>query len=275
MPANLLLSTALARPAPQLRLTHVAYMALESARAKALIQTILSEVTESNGSAAIARFPTLRSVDAKFKELELILSESAATSLLERMKSDEDFLANSRRVRLEALANYCSTALRFFDGGLVTQKRSLFRGPNLSALTGSLPNLEPVIQERWLDAQKCQHAKAYLASVILMGSILEALLLARCSMSPGPAYQAKAAPRHKDGSSKAIHEWTLHNLIEVAVELRWLKSDRGRFSHALRESRNVVHPYEQARSGANFDEHTCKTSWHVLNASVEDLLASL
>lgn len=250
-------------------------MPIDIARAKTLIQTVRGEIIGPDNSAAVERFSGLRAVDAKVREVQMVLREAGANSLAEAMNADEDFQANSRRVRLEALANYCTTALRFFEGGVVQNKRRLYKAPKLGTLTDVLPNLEPVIQERWLEAQKCQLAKAYLAAVIVMGSILEALLLARASKDPARAYKAKAAPRSKDGSSRPIHEWTLHNLIEVAVELGWLKTDRGKFSHALRESRNVVHPYEQARTGANFDEHTCKTSWHVLNASVEDLTASL
>jgi hypothetical protein len=37
---------------------------------------------------------------------------------------------------------------------------------------------------------------------------------------------------------------------------RFLLATRGGFSDALRQSRNIVHPYEQARSGSNFDEAT-------------------
>lgn len=250
-------------------------MPVDIARARALIQTVRAEIIGPDGSAAVERFSGLRAVDAKVREVQMILREAGATSLTDAMTADDDFQANSRRVRLEALANYCTTAIRFFEGGVVQTKKRLYSAPNLGALTDILPNLGLVIQQRWLEAQKCQLAKAYLAAVIIMGSILEALLLARASKDPARAYQAKAAPQNKNGSTKAIHDWTLHNLIEVAVELGWLKTDRGKFSHALRESRNVVHPYEQARTGANFDEHTCKTSWHVLNASVEDLVASL
>ena len=250
-------------------------MTIDASRAKALIVKVRGELTEADGSAALAKYASLRAVDAKVREVKMILQEVNASALLEAMEKDEDFTANSRRVRLEALHNYCSTALSFLESGVVRTRKLLYKAPDLSALTTVLPNLELIIQDRWLEAQKCQHAKAYLASVVLMGSILEALLLARMSGSPGQAYQAKAAPKHKDGSRRAIPEWTLHSLIEVAVELGWLKTDRGKFSHALRDSRNVVHPYEHARTGANFDEHTCKTSWHVLNASVEDLLASV
>ena len=191
------------------------------------------------------------------------------------MEADTDFQANSRRVRLEALANYCRTALKFFDTGLVKQRKQLFRGPDLTKLTAIVPDLEQVIQERWLEAQRCQHSGAYLAAVILMGSILEALLLARCSLSPGDAYQAPAAPKDKNGRNLAAHEWSLHTLVEVTADRGWIKTDRANFSHGLRQSRNIVHPYEHARTKANFDEATCKVCWQVLNASVDDLLVSI
>ena len=84
--------------------------------------------------------------------------------------------------------------------------------------------------------------------------------------------KATHTPRRKDGSVTMVEEWKLTNLIDVAVELGWLKTDRGKFGHALRESRNVVHPWEHMATKADFDQATCKTCWHVLNASVEDLL---
>ena len=250
-------------------------MGIDTQRARKLIQNALDEVTERDGSAATDRFAGLRQVDAKVREVEMVLAEAGVTSLVERMRNDEDFSANSRRVRLETLAGYCLTALRFFDSGVVSNKAQIFKGPDLRALTGAVPNLDQIIQSRWLEAQRCQHAKAYLASIILMGSILEALLLARCTLDAGVAHQAKAAPKNRDGSNRAIPDWSLNAYIDVAVEVGWLKSDRGKFSHALRESRNIVHPYAEASTQANVDDHTCKTSWHVLNASVEDLLASV
>ncbi len=109
----------------------------------------------------------------------------------------------------------------------------------------------------------------------MMGSILEALLLARMTASPADAYRSGPAPKDKSGKPVPPTDWPLHTLIEVAVDLGWLKSDRGAFSHALRQSRNVVHPWEQVRTKADFDEATCTTCWHALNASVEDLLSSI
>jgi hypothetical protein len=250
-------------------------MPIDQARAKQMISDLLAEISSSGGQALTESFSGLRAVDAKIREAKMILRDAGATALLEEMERDSDFQANSRRVRLEALANYCRTALKFFDTGALQPKKQLFKGPGLTKVTQVMPDLEPIIQARWIEAQRCQHAGAYLAAVIVMGSILEALLLARCSMNPFDAYQSPAAPKDRSGKSIALHDWSLSALIDVSVSKAWLKTDRGGFSHALRQSRNIVHPYEHARSKADFDESTCKVCWQVLNASVDDLLASI
>lgn len=107
-----------------------------------------------------------------------------------------------------------------------------------------------------------------------MGSILEGLLLARAQLSVSDAYRASRAPKDKTGKPIAVQDWTLSALIDVAVEVGWLKVDRGKFSHALRESRNVVHPWQAVMSRTVFDSATCTTTWHVLDSSTGDLLAS-
>jgi hypothetical protein len=251
-------------------------MAIDQTRAKAFVSGLLKEIASDGGQALTESFSGLRAVDAKVREAKMILREAGANTLVDKMEEDSDFAANSRRVRLEALANYCRTALKFFDTGALQQRKQIFKAPDLTRITQIMPGLESIIQARWLEAQRCQYSAAFLAAVILMGSILEALLLARCSMSPSEAYQSPAAPKDRNsGKSIAIHDWTLSVLIDVAVSRAWLKTDRGGFSHALRHSRNIVHPYEHARSGANFDESTCKVCWQVLNASVDDLVASV
>lgn len=251
-------------------------MTLDHSRAKVIIGDLLKEISSDSGQALTESFSGLRAVDAKVREAKMVLREAGATAIVSEMDRDSDFDANSRRVRLEALANYCRTAVKFFDTGALQQNRQIFKGPDLTKITSIMPNLETIIQDRWLEAQRCQQSGAYLAAVIIMGSILEALLLARCSISPAVAYQAPAAPKDRTtGKTPALHDWSPNSLIDVSVSQTWLKTDRGKFSHALRESRNIVHPYEHARTGANFDEATCKVCWQVLNASVEDLMASI
>lgn len=110
----------------------------------------------------------------------------------------------------------------------------------------------------------------------MMGSILEGLLLARALQSVDKAYQARAAPKdNKTGKPLALPTWTLNSLLDVAIELGWIKKDRGEFGHALRQSRNIVHPWAHVTSGADLDEGTAKTSWSVLVSAVDDLIASV
>jgi len=245
---------------------------------KQLIEKLLAEVSREDGGAAVDRFPSLRDVDAKVREFRLLLNAlpDSAASLKKSFADDADFQANSRRVRLEALRNYCKTSLRFLDSGVIqTHAKPIVKAPDVSKLTGSNAALHKVIQDRWLEAQRCQNAEAFLASVILMGSMLEALLLCRALLSMADANRSAKAPKDKSGAVKQVQDWNLNALIEVSVDLKWLKADRGKFSHALRESRNIVHPWQHAATQADFDEATCKTCWHVLNASVEDLLNSI
>jgi hypothetical protein len=239
-----------------------------------LILEILREIQDGTGRAAVDRFASLRDVDNKVSEFLMLLDTlpPGAQQLKDAVKKDESFTMNSRRIRLETLSHHCKLALKFLDGGIIQPKKQIFRGPSLIKLTGSNQKLERIIQERWIDAQKCQHVGAYLAAIILMGSILEALLLAKALTRQEEARKSTRAPKRKGGEVLPIHNWNLNSLIDVAVELSWLKVDRGKFGHALRESRNVVHPWQHAAINADFDGATCKTCWEVLNASVDDLL---
>lgn len=245
--------------------------------AKVFLHKILSEIRNPNGTALTERFASLRQVDSKIREVRITLDSvpEIPKSLIDNMTNDIDFEANSRRVRLEALANYCDNALRFLDAKIKSSKKQITRIPDISKLTKVLPDLDKSLSRRWLDAQKCAHQKCYLAAVILMGSILEGLLLARISIDPAAAYKSSRVPKDRTGKPIGYNDWTLNNLIDVSAQVGWIKTDRGKFGHALRESRNIVHPWAEVTSNANFDEYTCSTSWEVLKASVYDLLESI
>lgn len=250
---------------------------MDNATAQKYIRTILSEVRLPDGRAAVDKFTDLRQVDAKIREAKNIFRAlpHLPPTFVAEMDADQDFTQQSRRVRLESLSHYCDSALRFLNtGGFTATTKQIYPIPDISKLTSVMPNLEGAIKRRWEESQKCQHSGFYLASVILMGSVLEGLLLARAQQSSSVAYAATKSPKEKSGKSVAIQHWSLNQLIDVAVEVGWLKSDRGKFGHALRESRNVVHPWVEVSTHANFDEATCNTSWEVLKASVNDLVSS-
>jgi hypothetical protein len=133
-------------------------------------------------------------------------------------------------------------------------------------------SLADILSLRWMEAQRCVKAGAHLAAVVMMGSILEGVLLYKVEQNPKEANQAKCVPKDRDGKPKAIYDWSLSSLVDVANEVGWLQGDVKRFSHALRESRNIVHPYVQRLRDERPDEDTCSICWQVIRAAVADLL---
>ena len=134
------------------------------------------------------------------------------------------------------------------------------------------PSLSDILVFRWAEAQRCFRADAHLSAVVMMGSIIEGVLLHMAEHNMKTVNQAKAAPKEKTGAVKPIQNWSLSSLIDVAHEAGWLQGDVKRFSHALRESRNIVHPYVQWLSKDCPDGDTCRICWQVVRAAVADLL---
>jgi hypothetical protein len=124
----------------------------------------------------------------------------------------------------------------------------------------------------WEEAQRCVEGGAYLAAVLMMGSILEGVLLHTIESNIATANAAKASPKDKAGSPRPLNEWGLNNFIEVAHEVHWLGGDITRFSHALRESRNFIHPHKQRQERSTPDYDTAAICWQVVRAAVRDLL---
>ena len=134
-------------------------------------------------------------------------------------------------------------------------------------------SLANILSFRWQEALKCVHGEAYLAAVVMMGSILEGVLLYRFEKNPKIGNRAKGSPKDSEtGKPKRIREWGLSSMVDVAHEVGWLQSDVKQFSHVLREFRNLVHPYEERRYGDVPDADTCSICWQVVQASVSDLL---
>lgn len=136
--------------------------------------------------------------------------------------------------------------------------------------------LGEILSGRWDETQKCLRAEAYLAATIIMGSLLEGMLLAVIQMFPREASITKAAPKDsKSGNTKHIADWTLSDMINVAHELGWIGLDVKKFSHSLREFRNLIHPYEQMVNRAFPDKDTTEISWLVVQAAANDLAKQL
>ncbi len=131
--------------------------------------------------------------------------------------------------------------------------------------------LGEVLSARWDEANKCVNAGTYTMATVAMGSLLEGMLLAVAQQNPALANRAKAAPTDPTGKVKQFWDWSLSEMINVAHEVGWVDLDVKRFSHSLREFRNIIHPYQQWVERVWPDEDTCRISWLVVQAASNDL----
>ncbi len=156
--------------------------------------------------------------------------------------------------------------------GVVTPSKSAQTVDDFLHSEFSLPNIQKlpiesmavaVIESRLTEARTTMSAGAYLSTIFLCGSVLEAVLLGAARFN-----RVSASPKAVDGSVKRFHEWNLAQLIDVACAAGLLKPDVKKFSHGLRDFRNYIHPYEQMQSGFTPDEHTAKVCFQVLKAAL-------
>jgi len=128
-----------------------------------------------------------------------------------------------------------------------------------------------VIHERISEIQRTLSAKAFLSTIFLCGSTLEGLLNESASKNYKEFNQAKSAPKDKNGDVLKLDSWKLSALIDVAYDLKIISLDVKKYSHALREFRNFIHPRQQILLQCKPDRHTAEISYKVLQAAIADL----
>jgi hypothetical protein len=128
-----------------------------------------------------------------------------------------------------------------------------------------------VLKQRVDEIRKCLTVRAPLGVIFLCGSTLEGILLGIASARAQEFNQSGLSPKDKVGKVRPFHEWTLNDFINVAGDLRLIGEDVKKFSHALRDFRNYIHPYQQLASNFSPDEHTAKICWQVLQAAITQL----
>jgi len=136
-------------------------------------------------------------------------------------------------------------------------------------------SLDPVIcgilKQRIDEIRKDLTAQTPLAVIFLCGSTLEGVLLGIACAKAREFNQSAVSPRDKFRKVKQFQDWTLNDFINVARDLNLLGEDVKKFSHALRDFRNYIHPYQQMSSNFSPDEHTAKICWQVLQAAITQL----
>ncbi|MEZ5689771.1 MAG: hypothetical protein R3E21_13455 [Caenibius sp.] len=200
------------------------------------------------------------------KVLAELLEVCEALGALDGQKCDETVLAKAKdissRLRGKARPSEKPTAQTVDDF-----LHSEFIIPNIQKLPIEAQAV-PIIESRLAEARTAMGAGAYLSTVLLCGSVLEAVLLGAAQKQPARFNQAAASPKLADGSARRFHEWNLAQFIDVASEIGLLKPDVKKFGHGLRDFRNYIHPYEQMASGFTPDQHTAKVCFQVLKAAL-------
>ncbi len=128
-----------------------------------------------------------------------------------------------------------------------------------------------VLKQRVEEIKKCIQIDAPLAAVFLCGSSLEGILLGIASKRAKEFNESSSSPKDKTGKVKQFPEWTLNDFINVARELQLIGEDVKKFSHALRDFRNYIHPFQQMSSNFDPDGSTAKICWQVVQAAITQL----
>lgn len=129
-------------------------------------------------------------------------------------------------------------------------------------------NLISILDERIAEIKLTIANNAPLATIFLLGSTLEGILLAVALKLPKQFNTSACAPKDKDGNVRKFPEWGLSNFIDVAYDNKVICADVRKFSHSLRDFRNYIHPYEQMTRRFSPEQNTAKICFHVLKAAI-------
>jgi len=147
--------------------------------------------------------------------------------------------------------------------------------PDFSPITSDA-HMQSVLRRRWLECDICVSSSAPLASIVMMGGLLEGLLLARINqlLDKSKVFKAKSAPKDKSKTKTLpLNEWTLKNYIDVAHELSWISQTEKDLGVVLRDYRNYIHPQKEHSHGITLHPNDALILWGVSKSILLQLLS--
>ncbi len=124
--------------------------------------------------------------------------------------------------------------------------------------------------DRFKEANRCYTTKSYLATIFLLGSILEGILLDLITHNIIIFNKAKSSPK-LNGKVKPIYNWTLEEMINTALELGFIKLDVSFHCKNLKNFRNYIHPRHQLVQQFDPNEYTIKIAINVVKATAYEI----
>lgn len=203
--------------------------------------------------------------DSKANRLRVFWDLESDISVWKVLQAFADYLENSTIREL-------SNKLLWISEKLIEDSIDSIPLPKINISSLWLPQtFEEVIKQRIHDIEICLKNWAYLSVILLSWSTLEWLLFYKVSNNPKLSNTATSAPTDKTWKVKIFNEWSLSDMISVLHELQVLDKNVYKFSHALREFRNYIHPFQQAHEGFNPDKHTAEISYKILLLAIDKL----
>lgn len=135
------------------------------------------------------------------------------------------------------------------------------------------------------EAEISEQNGAFLASTILLGSVIETKMIIKCLRNTN---QIKTTIRKMGIPNKTIKstnptDWTLYTLIKICDKCNWLPDieadnytfSTNKISHFLRSTRNLVHPGINVKKGKNITLDSqkfskIKESYELINLIIEN-----
>ena len=148
--------------------------------------------------------------------------------------------------------------------------------PDFSPLVGD-ELMRGILERRWDECMKCVAAHANLASIVMMGGLLEALFVARANKlaNKSPLFKASTAPIDpKTRKPLDLRDWTLRPYLDVGHELEWITRSAKDVAAVLCEYRNYVHPEKERRHNIVLQAQDSVMLWGVTKSLVHQLLQS-
>jgi len=135
--------------------------------------------------------------------------------------------------------------------------------------------MQEILKNRWNECCNCLAGNAPLASIVMMGGLLEALLLARINKEQDKSaiFKTKAAPiDRRSGKVLILQEWTLRNYIDVAHELKWISQSAKDVGEVLRDYRNYIHPYKEFSHGISVSLDDANILWEITKSIMRQII---
>lgn len=126
--------------------------------------------------------------------------------------------------------------------------------------------IKKILERDYQEIQRNLISLNWKSAIILSGGSIEAILLDLIKKESTKALSSAKAPDEAD-----LNKWSLNDLVEVAVEEKFIESDIAKLSHTVREYRNLIHPGVEIRNNLKVEPEEAKIAVEVLHILIRDL----